>query len=293
MKHIIVDIVLASYNGEAFIGQQIESILNQTHGNFNLYITDDGSKDNTVNIIKYYSAKDDRVKLVSKERTGGVNYNFERGLKFSQGNYIFLSDQDDIWYPNKIEEYLKSMLREESIEKNVPILLYSDLKLVDSSGNGISESFYKSSGLNPLRNYHYLNLKWMGSVMGCTIMLNKIALQHALPFPHPIIMHDHWLALSTLKAGKILYIDKAFMDYRQHNNNVSGGMGFQRNIFNKLFNTKNYINIYKRAKIISSMYNTNNIFKRIKFLYSIFPSFKNCETIKYPLIFSIIYTLFG
>ncbi|MFC3190953.1 glycosyltransferase family 2 protein [Pseudocitrobacter faecalis] len=290
---ITVDVALASYNGEKYISEQIESILNQSHKNIRLYISDDGSTDNTVTIIKRYIEQDHRVHLVNTERVGGVINNFEVALKATSADYIMLSDQDDYWEYDKIEQQLSAMLIEESNYKAKPILGYTDLELVDEKLKPISNSFYASAKLNPLRNLNYCNLSWMGSVMGCTIIMNRLALDNALPFNKQIIMHDHWLAMKTLEVGHLFYIDKAFIQYRQHSRNVSGGLGFRKKLINKILDVNRYKNMVKRTKIVSSMHGLDSFYKRLKFSKNILLGFKHCETIKYPVLFLFFFITMG
>lgn len=291
--NITVDIVLASYNGEKYISMQIDSILNQSHKNFRLYISDDGSTDGTVNIVKRYIEKDKRIQLVNTSRVGGVIKNFEVALLYTKADYIMLSDQDDYWLPDKIEQQLKSILKKEEEFKDKAILGYTDLELVNEDLKHISSSFYNSAKLNPERNLNYCNLSWMGSVMGCTIIMNRMALNNALPFSENIIMHDHWLAMKTLESGHLFYIDKAYIKYRQHNNNVSGGVGFRKKTIDKVFDLTAYKKIINRCKQVSSMHELNSFGQRLIFSRNIIKGFRNCETIKYPALFLLFFLTLG
>lgn len=293
MNTILVDVVLASYNGDKYISEQIDSILNQSHKNIRLYISDDGSVDETVNIINDYVRKDNRVHLVNRERVGGVIKNFETALKYTTANYIMLSDQDDFWERDKIEKQLKAIIQEEQNFGNIAILGYTDLALVDEQLHPISQSFYRSAGLNPERNLHYCNLSWMGSVMGCTIIMNRNALDNAMPFHPHVIMHDHWLAMKTLTIGHLFYIDEPLIKYRQHSKNVSGGLGYRKNIIKKIFDIDSYKKIIKRAKIVSSMHGLDSFYKRLKFSKNIIVGFKFCETVKYPFLFLLFFIIMG
>ncbi|WP_202304568.1 glycosyltransferase family 2 protein [Dryocola clanedunensis] len=291
---VAVDIVMATYNGEKFIAQQIESILAQDHDNFTIYISDDGSTDQTVEIIKSFSEYGSKIKIVNTERVGGVMKNFEKALTYSKADYIMLSDQDDVWYKNKIQTSLDCILKEENCaSKKVPLMVYTDLELVDENLSLIDESFYHASGLNPYRNLIIDNLLWMNSVWGCTILLNRAALSTCLPFKYPLMMHDHWLAMNTLKNGKLVYIDKPLIKYRQHSSNVLGGVGYQQSFIKRLFDVKLYKNIISKAKTVSKMHQTNTTAKKIIFSKIIIRSIKNCETKKYPLIFLFFYLILG
>ena len=113
MSH--VDIAMATYNGEAYIEEQLCSILNQTHTDWTLYISDDGSTDSTTSIIEKYLISDARIKLINRVKQGGVVRNFNKALEATTADYIMLSDQDDFWYENKIELLLN---KKSEVEKN-------------------------------------------------------------------------------------------------------------------------------------------------------------------------------
>src|SRR5574344_1640995 len=120
--HNLISIAMCSYNGERFIKEQIDSIIAQTYKNFELIIVDDGSKDNTIEIIKYYQSKDSRIKLFQNEKNLGFVKNFEKAITLCSGDFIALADQDDVWKKNKIEVFLNN------IDKNM--LIYSDAILM-------------------------------------------------------------------------------------------------------------------------------------------------------------------
>ena len=132
-----IDILLATYNGEKFVKEQIESILNQTYENFNLIISDDASTDNTLNILEEYEKKDTRIKVFKKEKNKGLIDNFEFLLKNVTSDYFMFSDQDDIWKKDKIEKSINK-LKEESLG-----LVYTDLEIVDEKLNVIYPSYWK------------------------------------------------------------------------------------------------------------------------------------------------------
>ena len=136
-----IDILLATYNGEKYLKEQLDSILNQTYTNFRLLISDDCSKDYTRQILKEYEKKDSRIKLFFQEKNLGYVKNFEFLLTKSTAEYIFFSDHDDIWYENKIEKCIKVLK-----EKNVD-LLYSDCKQIDENGKVLQDSYLKYKNL--------------------------------------------------------------------------------------------------------------------------------------------------
>ena len=130
-----VDILLATYNGERFLQQQINSIFEQTHTNFFIYIRDDGSKDNTVSIIKEYVQKyPDKIAIIEDNFGNlGVTQNFNELMKYSTANYIAFSDQDDIWLPQKIEKSFNFLKEIEEKHNNLPAFVYSDMKIIDEN----------------------------------------------------------------------------------------------------------------------------------------------------------------
>ncbi|MFV0573827.1 MAG: glycosyltransferase family 2 protein [Vibrio sp.] len=285
-----VEILLATYNGERYLSEQIESLMNQSYKNFTVLISDDGSTDGTVELIN--KIQDPRFKLVNSERVGGVIKNFEILLNNSSSEYVMLCDQDDVWHKDKVKVSLEGILKEER-DKIEPCLGFSDLKLVDENLNLIAPSFYRETKLNPYRNLNINNLSWMGSVYGCTIIMNRAAVQNSLPFPNKLIMHDHWLAYRSLINGMIFFIDKPLLKYRQHNKNVSGGMGYKQSLIKKIFSVQKYSDIKDRAIKISGMHNIVGFRQKLDFLMVILRSIPYCETKKYPILFLISFILYG
>lgn len=217
-----VDIVLASYNGEKYLAQQLDSIIAQTYSNWRLLISDDGSSDKTLSIIEKYTKADERIFLVNKNRQGGVVKNFSKALEFATAEYIMFSDQDDYWLPQKIF-HLKEILDEKKkLFGNVPMLIFTDLIIVDENLKTLSESFFTKTKLNPLNNFDARFLLWRSTVYGCSIMFNKSLFDVASPLPHYVNMHDQWYALMANLKGYIFFSQKSHVLYRQHDKNVIG-----------------------------------------------------------------------
>ncbi|WP_437214123.1 glycosyltransferase family 2 protein [Pectobacterium sp. LFLA-215] len=219
---VSIDIAMATYNGEKYIVEQINSIINQTVRNWTLYISDDASRDNTVALIKELALVDDRIILINEERQGGVLGNFNKVLEATKADYVFLADQDDVWPKNRVELLLGEIQKK---DKNTdgPMMIYSDLELVDENLNTIAESFYNSCKIKPLENIDPINLLWKCSVYGCTTVFNRALLKKCLPIPSGITMHDNWLALNAATENGLFYFDQTTIKYRQHDNNVVGG----------------------------------------------------------------------
>lgn len=215
-----IDILMATYNGEKYLKEQIESILNQTYTDFNLLICDDCSSDNTIQILEEYSRKDSRIQIFSNETNQGVVKNFENLLNKVKCNYYMFADQDDVWKNDKIEKSVKK------IEETQSDLVFCDLEVVDSKLNLINSSYWKQKGFYKRITKHngfdalYLN----NYVTGCTIIARSSRIKDILPLPKnaKYLIHDYWIALMSSNYGHIDYIDEALIKYRQHENNEIG-----------------------------------------------------------------------
>lgn len=212
---------MATYNGEAYIEEQLLSIINQTYSSWTLYISDDASTDKTADIIKQYEKLDSRIKLINTARQGGVVNNFNCALNATRANYVLLADQDDYWNSDRVEKLFSYISERDSLNK--PLMVFSDLEVVDDKLVTISDSFYKSNSIDPLKNLNPVQLLWKCSVYGCTTIFNRKLLEKCLPIPVGITMHDNWLALNAATESGLEYLDIRTIRYRQHSNNVVGG----------------------------------------------------------------------
>lgn len=234
-----VAILIATYNGEKFLEEQIESILNQTYQDFVLYIRDDNSTDGTQRIINEYVKKypekiiqvrDDKI---AKGACNNFMYLLEYVYNLNKYVMFMFSDQDDFWIEDKVETTIKEYNRVNNKEQ--PILIHTDLNVVDAQLNVIDESFFKYSNLNGKYN-SFNNYLIQNNVTGCTTFINK-SLVDLIKFNiKDIRMHDWYFALLASAFGQVIFIDKATIKYRQHGNNVLGakkikGIG---DMYNKL-----------------------------------------------------------
>lgn len=218
---------MASYNGAEYISNQISSILKQLKEKDELIISDDGSTDGTIEIIKSFN--DSRILLLIHEKSLSfrkniyphylVSQNFENALKRSSGDIIFLADQDDIWLDNKVVVML-SYLEKYS-------LVMSDCNVINEKNDIVSDSFFNSTNLpcGVIRNiikpfYH-----------GCCMAFKRQILDVALPFPKKMILHDSWIGMLAEKFGNVKFIDEKLMLYRRHFNNSSFSEGKSSNSF--------------------------------------------------------------
>lgn len=279
MQDSKIDILLASYNGESFISQQIESILGQSFADFRLIISDDGSTDSTWEIVTHYAELDSRIQLVDNIRKGGVINNFNCCMQHSKAEYIMFCDQDDFWPAGKVEEMFTSIKKINNYDGTQPLLCFSDLTVVNKDLDVLNPSFYAYLNLNPLYNTDYRYILWRSTVYGCTVIFNRVLLNRSMPLPENIPMHDHWLALNASHSGIIHYHNHSTVLYRQHGGNVIGAVN--KNKINKVLNLIKAIKRIKKysfevKQMICHLSNRsgsnatdleiNNIIQRIKFV---------------------------
>lgn len=202
---------MATYNGEKFLAEQLDSLLHQTYKNIEIVITDDGSKDNTIAIIKKYQQSADNIHLYINDINTGVTKAFERSVRMSAGEFICFADQDDIWVDNKIEILLNNIEKEDAV--------YSNSELVDQHGISLNKDF---SSIMNMRSYYSGEPFFVSNcVPGHTILMKKSFAEKILPFPENI-MFDRWISYCAAANNGIRYVDKILVKYRQHENNTIG-----------------------------------------------------------------------
>ena len=267
-------ILLGTYNGGRFLREQLDSLFAQTMKDFQLYIRDDASTDDTIQIVREYQQRHSNIIMVEDDKFNlGAMRNFERLLAFADADYYMFCDQDDVWLSDKIEVSFAKMKQMEQQYGDIPLLVHTDLEVVDESLNVINASFWKYSRVLPQvvdENIHYLGIA--NSVTGCTIMMNRKAKQVAIPFPEQIYMHDAWIALCVMKYGKIGYINIPTIRYRQHSGNVLGAIEYRFSIREKLKNIgticRSYLLVYRNGHPL--VFKNFIHFLYYKFKYSVF-----------------------
>jgi len=216
-----IDVLLATYNGEKYIKEQIESILNQTYKNIRLIISDDCSKDITPEILEEYKQRDNRIEIYKQKENIGVVKNIEFLLKQVKSPYFMLADQDDYWLPEKIEKSF------ETLKKQNADLVFGDLEVVDENLNIIYNSFNDymllTRKINKYINNYKINYLY-NCVTGCTILAKAETIKEILPLPtnSKYLIHDHWIGLMVALNGKLAYMPGKYIKYRQHGNNQVG-----------------------------------------------------------------------
>jgi glycosyltransferase involved in cell wall biosynthesis len=245
----MIYILLATYNGEKYLKEQLDSLFNQSYHDWVLWVHDDNSKDSTVDIIKEFEKKNPaKIKFVDDDiYTGGAKENYDFLLSTIDDNYdyIMFCDQDDVWYENKIRITLDKMIEVENKNFDEPVLIHTDLKVVDEKLKTISISYF---------DYQHIIPKWsknkdislvQNSVTGCTMMINKNAIKISCPISQNAIMHDWWILLRVLQHnGVVEYIDQPTLSYRQHPLNDTGAKGFSFiKLLSKISSFKKYKNM--------------------------------------------------
>lgn len=235
-------ILLATYNGEKFIQEQMLSILNQDYSDYEIYISDDGSTDKTKKIIKEIISRNEygiKITLTeNKSREKGVINNFFYLINSAPlAECYFFCDQDDIWEKNKLSEYVFFY---EKLDTSIPQLLYSSFYIIDGKGKvidkRIAEKFSKESIV--LKN----------SIPGFSIMFNLV-LKNMFVKPEYCVMHDWWIVLMAYYLGEVHFLNGYYTKYRQHENNVCGikKSSIAKRILNGIFLYKNKQKSYKNV----------------------------------------------
>lgn len=237
-----ITVLLATYNGSKYVRQMIDSVLTQDYDAVHLVLSDDGSTDDTAEILEEYACKypDKVTHYRSGMRFGNAQDHFMHLLQqFHETPYIMFCDQDDYWHPDKIR---KTYAKMKEIERaGMPAMVHTDLRVVDGSLKLMDPSFMHFSKLRGDR-LELNQLLVQNVVTGCTMMLNRTLAElacHHLPKDN-ILMHDWWLALLTASCGTISYLDEPTIDYRQHGNNSVGAKKARSlsQILSKLSNNK-------------------------------------------------------
>jgi len=226
---------MATYNGASYIDQQLRSILCQLKEQDEVILVDDRSSDLTVEIAKGFG--DDRIKIFINNANQGILKTFERAIRLASGDVIYLSDQDDVWYPSKVARF------SDVFKLNPDVLLVlSDAELINDKGEVTARSFFEKRGTftsslpaNILKNKY----------LGCTMAFRSSIVGDILPFPANIPMHDMWIGCISAFYGKVRFLDMPLMAYRRHENNASPA---HRQNFLKMLHWRLQLikNLYKR-----------------------------------------------
>ena len=213
-----VNILMSTYNGQQFLAEQIRSIQEQSYTDWTLFIRDDGSSDNTKEILKDFERQDSRIHLIDSDKSDnlGVIKSFHKLVNHDRADYYFFSDQDDVWLPNKLELSLKEA---QNYLADFPLMVYMDLKVVNQDLEIMTESMVKSQS-------HHANTELVQELTENTVTGGVAMINHALAEmwqeTDDILMHDWYLALLASAFGNLVFIDQPGELYRQHSDNVLG-----------------------------------------------------------------------
>ena len=264
-----IAILMSCYNGEKYLRKQIDSILSQSYKDWDLYIRDDGSKDSTLQIIKEYSDNYENIHLyIDKCGNVGPKQSFFLMLESIDANYYAYSDQDDVWLDNKLKIGYDAISKH-SLSK--PIMFQSNVKLVDSELNIISDDFWKLAKLNPYFSFSFMNQAVNPSIIGMTMMFNKGCKPFIFPYDKEHFMHDSWTALQVLKNGDVISCKEPLVLYRQHANNYIGARA-PKGLSGIMWSVKEN---FAKAKVCRNVLGI----PVVKFLY-----YKSCLLIKKALL---------
>jgi glycosyltransferase involved in cell wall biosynthesis len=231
---MFVDIALATYNGAEYLPDLMKSLQAQSHPNLRIVASDDGSTDQTLSILKH-SAGPVPVAVVPSKPRLNILRNFENALAHTTAPYICLSDQDDVWHIDKVKQLVRAAEEFESKEgSDVPLIVFSDLEIVDDRLGTLADSFFastrKSSNAKLFADFVLNN-----HIPGCSMLVNRPLLERALPFPD-VKLHDHWLVQVAALFGDFVYVDSPLIKYRQHQHNAIGLGAFGNSLMSRAIN---------------------------------------------------------
>lgn len=252
-KALSIDILLGTYNGEKYLPELLASIERQSYSDWKLIVRDDCSKDDTEKIILSFQRKyPEKVRIINNEgKNLGACKNFLKLLEFSENDYIFFCDQDDVWLPEKVEIMVTTAKKIEKDIPHVPFLIHHDLVVVDENLNNISNSFWKYQFIKPDFCITLPRLLVTNSVTGCATLINKRLRDLIIPAPEGVIMHDWWIALVASAFGRIFWIPDRLVLYRQHGKNDVGAKAW-----NLSYIIRKALSFYEREALLKGFRDT-------------------------------------
>lgn len=233
-----VTVLLASYNGSAYIEQQLDSVLASENVTVNVVVRDDGSTDDTVAKAKSFGERVTVIQRTELEPDYGHLANFsalcEHAKAHTDSEYYAFCDQDDLWFTEKLATLVDEIKKIEDAGKK-PALVHSDLRVVDDDLKPLSESYWRYQGLPDPGQHRIDKLMFQNVVTGCACLFNRALLDAATPVPKHAVVHDYWFALVAEAIGEVRFIDIPLLAYRQHGANSIGSVSFddQRSYFKK------------------------------------------------------------
>lgn len=224
----MVSVCMATYNGEKYLKEQLTSILCQLSEEDEIVISDDGSSDCTEELIS--SFHDNRIIYIHNSKEHGFVNNFENSLRHAQGDIVMLSDQDDIWEPNKVSIILEKLKQYD--------LVVHDAEMIDSDGKSLGKTYFS---IMHRYNSFFANL-WKTRWLGCCMAFKKEVLCECLPFPKKIVGHDYWIGMYGMIKFRYCFLDEVLIKYRRHGNNVSSSSEkSNKSLWFRLFSKRYYL----------------------------------------------------
>ncbi len=224
-----IAILLATYNGAPHLAAQLDSLLAQTHTDWQLLARDDGSTDDTPLILADYRARyPDRITILpGYGRRLGASANFAALMTSADADYLMFCDQDDVWLPEKIERAMAAM-NELAAQHgaDLSLLVHTDLAVTDARLQSVEPSLWRYQHTDPAHSTQLNRVLVQNYATGCTMLFNRAARDLALPIPTAAMMHDWWLALVVAAFGQVGFVDTPLVLYRQHGLNDIGAQGF-------------------------------------------------------------------
>lgn len=240
----MISICLITYNGEKYINEQLDSILCQLSADDEVVVSDDGSTDRTLSIIRDYN--DNRLRIISNSGKHGVVYNVENALREVKGDYIFLADQDDVWLPGKVETTMAALADSH--------LVISDCYVTDENLNTVHRSFYKVNKSSFTKWLAFLRNPYLG----CCMAFKKDILHKVLPFPANTPMHDIWIGNIAAFFYTVKFIPDKLIYYRRHDANASTTSGPSKTTLIQKFNYRYNLMTGLLKKCDHKLYPKNN-----------------------------------
>lgn len=269
-----VAILLTTYNSAVYIDELIQSLIDQTYKSWTLYVRDDLSTDVTRDKLKNYARLDDRIHILQDDIKRGAKDGFFWLLEHVEADYYMFCDHDDVWKRDKIKLTLEEMLRQETAFPFCPIIVHTDLEIVDSKLSQIAPSYWENQNFHKEDfNDKYLHLAY-NNVTGCTMMINQLSKEVSLP-PHTLSrMHDAWVTASVLwHDGRVVGLDEATILYRQHGDNTIGANEVP-NFIDKFRRIGKIMDKVRKemtvAKYLSGMDRTRYLFLKLYFMMRIY-----------------------
>ena len=248
-----ISVAMAVYNGEAYLKQQLDSLLQQQYPATEIIILDDCSTDDSANIIQQFVSPNIPIHYYKNEVNKGPLYTFRKLVSYCTGDYIAFCDQDDIWLPNKLDICMQQM---QLLPTQLPAVVFTDLSLINNNNQIIQASFWKYYGIYPQQT-SFANVLFNNVITGCSTLINKAMAQEINRMPDEAILHDHWIALIAYSFGQFYSLDTPTVLYRAHNNSVTqkAKLSLQSRFFNTVKSNPDFLKHIQQARAFKQLYN--------------------------------------